>query len=81
MLLVEFDAAKDAENIRKHGISLQRAEEFDFATAVFEFDEREDYGEERLNAIGFLGEILYALTYTCRGDAIRASSLRKAVTR
>jgi uncharacterized DUF497 family protein len=29
---VTFDPAKDAENIRKHGISLKRAEDFDIAT-------------------------------------------------
>jgi uncharacterized DUF497 family protein len=78
---VTFDPAKDAENIRKHGISLKRAEDFDIATANFDIDDREDYGEVRWNAIGFLDARLYSLTFTELSDGvIRAISLRKATT-
>jgi uncharacterized protein (DUF4415 family) len=44
---IAFDPAKDLENIRKHGISLQRAEDFDYDSAVYDVDDREDYGEVR----------------------------------
>lgn len=75
---VEFDPSKDAENRRKHGISLRRAEEFDLAASKLEIDEREDYGEIRFVAVGFLGEVLYTLTFTPHRQRIRAISLRTA---
>jgi uncharacterized DUF497 family protein len=75
---VEFDPSKDRENRRNHRISLQRAEDFDMSAAAIEPDTREDYGEERFNALGFLDGRLYSLTFTLRGSAVRAISLRKA---
>lgn len=74
----EFDPAKDAINRRKHGISLSRAEEFDFEAALFRIDDREDYGEIRYFALGFLDAKLYSLTFTHRGENVRPISLRKA---
>lgn len=75
---VVFDSAKDAENFRKHGVSLRRAEDFAMDSAVIRLDDREDYGEVRYNALGFIGAALFALVFTTRGDTIRAISLRKA---
>jgi uncharacterized DUF497 family protein len=75
---VEFDPAKDAENTRKHGISLKRAEDFDMATADYKVDDREDYGEVRFRATGFLDGRLYSLTFTMRGEIVRPISLRNA---
>ncbi len=76
---VVFDPAKDAENIRKHGISLQRAEDFDEDTALYDLDDSQDYGEERWNLVGWLDAKLYTLTVTYMpDDRIRAISLRKA---
>ena len=78
---VEFDPTKDAENIRKHGISLRHAEDFDFDAANFDIDDSQDYGEVRWNGVGFLGARLYSLTFTeVRDGVIRAISLRKATT-
>jgi len=73
-----FDPAKDAENIRKHGISLRRAEDFDMSAADYKIDDRKDYGEVRYRAISFLDGKLYSLAFTMRGDSVRAISLRKA---
>lgn len=75
---VIFDPAKNESNIRKHGISLQRTEDFDFASAFYDTDNSQDYGELRYNAIGWLDALLHALTFTQEGEAIRAISLRKA---
>jgi uncharacterized protein len=75
---VEFDARKNAENIRKHGISLQRAEDFDMDSARLDIDDSQDYGEVRYNAIGWLGAALHTFTFTIRGEAVRAISLREA---
>jgi uncharacterized DUF497 family protein len=75
---VRFDAAKDKTNQRKHGISLVRSEDFDFDAALFVVDDREDYGEIRIRAIGFLDGRLYALVFAQDSDDIRTISLRKA---
>jgi uncharacterized DUF497 family protein len=67
--------------MRDHGISLRRAEDFDFGAARYDIDDREDYGEVRWNAIRFLDARLYSLTFTeVRDGVIRAISLRKATT-
>jgi uncharacterized protein len=65
-------------SIEKHGISLSRAADFDFDAAIFVVDDRNDYGEVRIKAIGFLDARLYALVFTQEGENIRAISLRKA---
>jgi len=75
---VTFDPAKDAENIRKHGISLQRTEDFDFSVADYKLDDREDYGEIRYRAVSFLDGNLYSLIFTQCAEGVRAISLRKA---
>ncbi len=75
---ITFHSSKDAQNRRVHGISLRRAENFDMTTALIEQDDREDYGEVRYNAIGFLDARLYNLTFTLRAKAVRVISLRKA---
>ena len=36
---VTFDPAKNKINIKKHGISLQRTEDFDFVTAFYDVDD------------------------------------------
>ncbi len=77
----EWDEEKNKENIRRHG--------FDFADAweVFEvpmrtaLDLREDYGEDRWNGIGFLGNRIVVVIFTYRGEnTIRIISLRKALS-
>jgi hypothetical protein len=75
---ITFDLAKDAINKRKHRISLARTEDFDFDAALYTVDDREDYGEIRYRAIGFLDARIYSLTFTQNGENIRAISLRKA---
>ena len=81
MLIIEFSKRKDAANIRKHGISLSRAAELDFNTALEFVDDSRDYGEERIIAVGFISDKLYVLVYTESGtDTIRAISLRKATS-
>jgi uncharacterized DUF497 family protein len=73
-----FSARKDAINRRKHGISLQRAEDFDLTTALIFPDDSQDYGELRYQAIGFLDAKLYVLLFTEADEGLRAISLRKA---
>ncbi len=75
---VEFDPAKDQRNTEKHRVSLALAGQFELDTAVIRMDWRKDYGELRFNAIGYVGQRLYHMTFTLRGEAIRVISLRKA---
>lgn len=75
---VRFDPTKNENNLQKHGISLQRTEDFDFNTAFYDVDDSQDYGEVRYNAIGWLDALLHTLTFTQDTEAIRAISLRKA---
>lgn len=78
---IEFDAAKDRANFAKHGISLAVAELM-FDRPVHEFvDEREEYGEERIVAQGFIAGRLFVCVYTWRGEIRRIISLRKATGR
>jgi uncharacterized DUF497 family protein len=74
----EWDEAKAASNLRKHGI--------DFADAAGIFDDPfalsmpdDDADEERCIAIGsdFLGRVL-VVVYAYRGESIRVISARKA---
>jgi uncharacterized protein len=80
-VLIEFDPAKNAANIEKHGISLAAAEDFDLSAALITPDDRWDYGERRWQAIGRIGAHLYALVFTMRGMRLRAISLRRASPR
>ena len=77
---VSFDPAKDAENVRKHGISLARARDFDFDTAYYLDDDSQDYGEIRVIAISWLDALLYTLIFRDEDtpDTIRAISHRKS---
>ncbi|MEW5421217.1 BrnT family toxin [Amorphus sp. 3PC139-8] len=75
---IEFDPAKEAENIAKHGVSFTALADFDFETAMVEPDDRFDYGEHRQVAFGLIGLRLFVLVFTIRGTTLRAISLRKA---
>ena len=76
---VVFDPSKDAANSQNHGISLDRAKDFDYESAMYAVDDREDYGEVRYRALGFLDALLHMLVFAeVRAGVIRAISLRKA---
>ena len=51
---------------------------FDLSSSKLTVDHREDYGEERYRAVGFLDAKLYVLIFTVRKDKLRAISLRRA---
>ena len=74
----EWDDAKSASNVRKHGVAFEAIEEFDWSTALVVPDERFDYDEDRWFAIGMIGSRLHAVTFTMRRDRIRIISLRIA---
>jgi uncharacterized protein len=65
----EWHEAKNAENLASHGI--------DFADAVLIFDgpvletvdQRKDYGEERIGAIGMTDELELCRLYAARSES------------
>ena len=77
---MEFDwhDAKHAKNMRERGFG------FDFAAQIFlgrtltQIDDREDYGEVRVKAIGEVDGIVLVVIYTDREDGRWIISARKA---
>ena len=76
----DWDENKRAENIRKHGIDfLDAALIFENDTITW-IDDREDYLEERLIALGRLELMVLRVTYTLRDDdeTVRIISAQRA---
>lgn len=75
----EWDKAKNALNIRKHGIDFADAKDVFNHPMLALLDDREDYGESRWIAIGYIHTLVGVVIYTERvGDVIRIISARKA---
>ena len=76
----QWDPAKSAFNIQKHGV------DFNDATGVFDgemvitYDGREDYGEDRWLVVGWCRGALTTVVFTDRGDGeiLRLISARAA---
>jgi uncharacterized DUF497 family protein len=78
----EWDPAKAASNLAKHGVP------FAYATRVFldparldHVDTRQPYGEERRVTMGTIEDRVYVVAYTRRRSIIRLFSARKANAR
>jgi len=75
----EWDTRKAEVNWRDHGVTFDQG-----ATAVGDpfavewIDDREAYGEERVNLLGMCEGVLLHVTYTERGDRVRIISARRA---
>lgn len=74
----EWDEAKRRANLEKHGVDFAFVTDFDWQTAVTIEDRRRDYGERRFSATGLIGDRLYIVVFTPRGDGLRLISLRRA---
>lgn len=73
----EWDEAKNRSNRAKHGVGFEFVREFDWSRAVYRDDDREDYGEVRRLAFGFVGERAFAVVFVVRNARIRIVSLRR----
>jgi uncharacterized protein len=72
--------AKAAANWRNHGVSFHDAiKAFRDRFAVEWIDDREDYGEERINLLGMCEGVILHVTYTERDKLIWIISARRAV--
>jgi uncharacterized DUF497 family protein len=73
---VQWDARKNAENIRQRNLSFARVEELiDVHVAL---DTRKPYGEVRYIVTGWLDGRLHIAIVTLRGDDLRVISFRRA---
>jgi uncharacterized DUF497 family protein len=73
---IEFDPAKDAENITKHGISLAEAPSLAWEESWAWPETRFGYGEWRMSALVPGGNHLYFVSCVERGEAIRVITAR-----
>jgi uncharacterized DUF497 family protein len=80
-MLISFDPVKDEANRGKHGVSLAESEMFEWESALVQADERAEYGEPRMVAIGYIGARLYVVVFVDRAAERRIISLRKANAR
>ena len=75
---IEFDPAKDAANMAKHGVSLALAAELEWEAALVWIDDRFEYAEMRVIALAPKARILYYVAFVDRGEVRRIISLRRA---
>ena len=75
---ITFDLAKNILNIELRGLSFEQVVDFEFETALFSQDLRQEYGEIRMRALGYLGQRVHALVFVETKLGIRVISFRKA---
>lgn len=83
-MLYNWDENKRSSNIQKHGVDFVDATEiFNDHNRIETVDDRNDYGEERLQTIGYALPGLLFVVYTYRDDMTkrRIISARKASKR
>jgi uncharacterized DUF497 family protein len=74
--MADFDPAKEAANLSKHGISLARWVDLEIRAIVTA--EPFDYGDPRYRAYGAIDGVAYCLVFTVRNGKYRPISLRRA---
>lgn len=74
--MADFDPAKEAINLSKHGISLARWVDLEVFSIVR--DDRFDYGGPRYRAYGVISGVSHCLVFTVRSERYRPISLRRA---
>ena len=61
-----WDEGKRRQNVKSHGVDFSAIYQFNWDWALTEIDDREDYGELREQATGFIGAVPHVLTFTRR---------------
>lgn len=75
----EWDDNKNVQNLKKHGISFEEAQEIFDGIVFTAIDERFDYGEIREISIGAIqGVVIVTVVHTEKNQFIRIISARKA---
>ena len=76
---IGFDAAKDAFNLAKHGVTLAAELEWEWLLAMP--DSRRDYGEARMIGYAPIADRVFCVVFVDRGAMRRIISLRRANSR
>ena len=66
---IEFDTAKDAANVAKHGVSLTLASKIEWSDVLCAPDTRRDYGEGRKIGFTMIERRLYVVVFVQRSAA------------
>jgi uncharacterized DUF497 family protein len=77
----DWDAAKNAANIAKHGIDFADAIRIFDGPVLERADTRRNYGEARIIAFGAVDDRELAVVYAMRGEHHRIISARRAHSR
>lgn len=77
----EWDEAKRALSIAKHGFDFGEVNAFGWTDSIVVPDERTEYGEPRFRAYGYLRGTACVVVFTRRGQLNRIISLRRANAR
>lgn len=77
-LFFEWDDDKAESNFEKHGVDFIDAAQIFAGPVVEAIDDREDYGEERIRAIGRHDGETFVVIYTMRNGCLRLISAWKA---
>jgi len=75
---IDFDPAKSSRNTKSRSLSFDKVVDFDWETAIYYEDDRVDYQETRIIALGFLGVRLHVICFTPIDGGVRIISFRKA---
>lgn len=75
---ITFESSKDTSNLAKHGVSLAKATDLEWDSAVVWPDLRRMYGEPRQCGIAYIGLRLFFVAFVDRAHERRIISLRKA---
>ncbi len=73
-----WDEAKRLSNLHKHGLDFADAAQVFAGPLVLFEDQRHDYGEQRMIAIGLLDVLVVLIVHVESDEHIRIISMRKA---
>jgi len=76
--MITWNETKRQSNIQNHGLDFVGCDVVLDAPVFSWDDDREAYGELRINLLGQLNGVVVHMTYTERGDDMHVISLRKA---
>ena len=77
----EWDENKRQSNLSKHGIDFVDAAKIFNRPVLERVDNRYDYGETRIVALGEVNGVVLFVVYTWRGEVRRIISTRRATKR
>jgi uncharacterized DUF497 family protein len=77
-MAIIYDPAKRAWTLRKRGLDFKDAAAVFAGWTIDVPDLRRDYGEPRINTVGYLNRRMVIVCWTPRGEDRRIISMRKA---